>query len=493
MLKELIHKISKPQEQSLKLQSMRAAFWSILGKGGSHIVRMAGSLILTRILFPEAFGLMATATTILTMIQLFADTGVRTVIIQNPRGAEPEFLHTAYIISIGRGALLFSIVTLLAWPMASLYDQPDLKGLLLIIGLSPLLLGFENPALALHIKHFRVEKQVAFELGTQILGLLTSIILAFVMRSVYALAIGTSVSALYRVIASYMVHQHRPRFCWDKTIAREIFHFGKFIFINTMITWAATNVDVLMIGKFLDMENLGFYSLGRNFGLLVSILVYKIVSQSYLPAVSSVAEDLPRVMRIFKRTQAFFLALAIPASMMLALFADDIIRLLYDPRYQAASVVFFWIACAGIFQVSGHVSGYTFIAMGKPVYETIAMGAGLILVMIFVPLGSVYGGLSGASVGMFAALISIVIVESILLIRGLNFTPLEVLRPWAQALIVSASISGIFLLLRPWLINPKLYNLPLVFVIGVISLLISAGYYRLSEGPYPFRDFREKT
>ena len=242
----------KPQENSLKLQSMRAAFWSILGKGGSHVVRMAGSLILTRILFPEAFGLMATATVVLNMIQLFADTGVRAAIIQNPRGGETEFLNTAWIISICRGGLLFLIVTGLSWPMAYFYNQPDLKGLLFVMAFSPLLLGFENPALALFIKKFRVEKQVAFELGTQILGLITSIILSYIYRSVYALAFGTSISAVYRVAGSYMIQNFRPGFRWNRELGAEIFNFGKYIMLNTMITWAATNVDLMMIGKLLD-------------------------------------------------------------------------------------------------------------------------------------------------------------------------------------------------------------------------------------------------
>ncbi len=173
-IKDLIDKLIRPQKHSLKIQSIRAAFWSFMGKGGSHFFRMVGSLVLTRILFPEAFGLMATATVFLTMVQLFSDTGTHTAIIQNPRGAEPEFLNTAWIIKLCRGGILFLVMCALALPFARFYNQPELKGILFVMAFSPLILGFENPALAVLIKEFRTEKQVGLELGTQVFGLAVS-------------------------------------------------------------------------------------------------------------------------------------------------------------------------------------------------------------------------------------------------------------------------------------------------------------------------------
>jgi len=245
--------IRRPQEHSLKLQSMRAAFFSIVGRGGGHFLRMVGSLILTRLLFPEAFGLMATASVVLAMVQLFSDTGVRTAIIQNPRGGEPAFLYTAFFISIVRGLLLCLIICGLARPLALYYRQPELTWLLLVMALNPLLVSFENPAVNLFIKKFRVERQVFFELSIQALGLVTSVLLAFMLGSVYALAWGSVLSALYRVAGSYYIDPFRPRFVWNHDAGRELVGFGKFIFLNTMITWAAMNLDVLLIGKLLGM------------------------------------------------------------------------------------------------------------------------------------------------------------------------------------------------------------------------------------------------
>jgi len=487
-IKDLINKLIRPQKHSLKIQSIRAAFWSFLGKGGSHFFRMVGSLILTRILFPEAFGLMATATVFLTMVQLFSDTGTHTAIIQNPRGAEPEFLNTAWIIKLCRGVILSLIVCACAIPFSRFYNQPELKNILYVIAFSPLILSLENPALALFIKDFRTEKQVGLELGTQVLGLASSIVLAVIMRSVYALTIGLVLSSVYRVVGSYIMVSFRPRLKWNREMGLEIFHFGKFIFFNTMLTWALINADILLLGKLLGMDSVAFYNLGKNLGDMVALFCTQIVLQSYLPAVSSVADDPPRVMKIYRRTVTFFLAVAIPASMVLALFSHDLIRLLYDPRYQMASVSMFWLALSGVSRTIGLVSGTTFVAMGKPVFETVSMGFGVVLIFIFIPLGTKLAGLWGGACGVASALALTSVAESFCLRKAFGFSFKVILRPWAQAIFVMAVIAGVFTVLGPWLSSERLYSIPFIILMAFLALGVSGGVFVFLEGTHPFRD-----
>jgi O-antigen/teichoic acid export membrane protein len=487
-IRELLQRLIKPESRSLKIQSIRAAFWSFLGRGGSHFLRMVGSLILTRLLFPEAFGLMATATVFMNMLQLFSDTGTHTAIIQNPQGAEPKFLNSAWIINLCRGGILFLVMCAMAWPFARFYNQPELKEILFIMALSPLILGFENPAVALLIKNFRTEKQVTLEIGAQTLGLASSIVLAVILRSVYALAIGLVLSSSYRLLGSYVVVPYRPKLAWNKEMGLEIFHFGKFIFLNTMITWIAVNGDILLLGKLLDMDSVGFYNLGKNLGGLVAFFCTYIVLQSYLPAVSSVADDLSRVMRIYRRTVTFFLAVALPVSMVLAFFSQDLIRLLYDPRYQMAYISMFWLSLSGIFRTIGLVSGTTFVAMGKPIFETFSMGFGVVLIGILIPLGTRLAGLSGGARGVALALALVAVAESFYLIRGFKFSLKIVFRPWLQAILVMSVISGVFLLLRPWLSSERLYSMPFLVLMGILGIAVSGGAYLLLEGRHPFRD-----
>ncbi len=487
-IKELILKLFKYDPRSLKMQSMRSAVWSILGKGGGQFIRMAGNLVLTRILFPEAFGLMATANIVIMIIQYFADTGIKLAIIQNPRGNEPEFLNTSWIISIIRGAILCLTILILAIPISIFYKEPSLSSLLFIMAVSPLFLGFSNPALPLLIKKFRVEKQIGMELSAQLIALITTIVLAAILNSVYALAIGYSISAFYRMLASYIVIQYRPCFRWNKEAGRELFHFGKFIFINTIITAIASQLDIVLIGKMLDMKTLSFYNIGLNFGKLVIMLFIPIISQSYLPAVSSVLSDISRVERIYRRTTTFFLTVAIPVSIVLALFSHDIIRLLYDPRYQLAYISMFWIGLSGIFRIIGSIAGTTFIAVGRPALETASMAIGLLIVAVIVSVGINLGGLKGASCGMAIAFLLISLIESILLVWAMKFSPKIVFRPWIQSIATGGICIGIHSLLKPWLSSEQFYNIPFLLFMGLLFVGISGLVFRYLEGPNPFKD-----
>ncbi len=480
--------IRNPQEHSLKLQSMRSAVYSIIGRGSGHFLRMLGSLMLTRLLFPEAFGLMATASVVLAMVQLFSDTGVRTSIIQNPRGGEPEFLNTAFVISIIRGALLCALICAIALPLARLYATPELRLLLLVMALNPLIVSFENPAITLFIKKFRVERQVFFEITIQILGLVTSVVLAWMLRSVFALALGSVIASLYRVAGSYIMHPFRPSLVWDRAAGRDLISFGKFILLNTMITWAVMNTDLLMVGKMLSMEQLGFYNLGKNFADLVPTFALQIIGQAFFPAISTIAHDLPRVMRVYRRFAAFAMCIAMPAGMLLALFSGDIIGLLYDPRYIYAGIPMFWLCLAVVFRIMSIITGTTFIAVGRPGLETIAMAAGLAAMAVFIPAGVRLGGLQGAAIGAGAALGITAMIESLLLWRALHGSPFLTLRPWLQALVCAAAVALLYYMLKPALAGTWLYNLPFMVIMGLLAMAASVAIYILFEGTHPFRD-----
>ncbi len=480
--KGLYIKLFKSKTDSLKLLSMRSAMWSLMGKGGSHMIRLAGNLILTRILFPEAFGLMATANIVLVMAELFSDTGVKTAIIQNPRGAEPAFLNTVWVINIIRGIILSGFIIAIAWPLSAFYNQPVLMNIFFIMGISHFISGFENPALPLLIKNFEVE------LVTQAVALTTTVLFAYFMQSVYALAIGYSISVLYRLIATYFAIRFRPRFSWDRETGKEIFNFGKYVFINTLITVTVFQLDVLLIGKILDMTNLSYYNIGKNLGILVFTFCSQVVSQSYLPAVSSVQNDILRVQRIFKRTITFFLTISIPVSLIMIIFSYDIIQIMYDPRYKLSYISLAWLAMAGMFRIIGNFSGATFFALGKPALETSSMAIGLFIVAIALFTGVHMGGLSGVSCGVAIAISFIPVIESFLLVRSVKFSIRTVIGPYLQVFFIGGICLIVHMIIKSWFISMFHNRILYALFIAIFSVILSLLVFRYIEGPNPFRD-----
>jgi len=113
----------------LESKAMRATFWTVMDYGCSMALRVVNSLVLTRLLMPESFGLMALVTTLVVGISLISDLGLGPSVIQSPRGDEPALLNTVWTLQVLRGIGIFAVSLMLAWPMPLIYHEPRLMAL----------------------------------------------------------------------------------------------------------------------------------------------------------------------------------------------------------------------------------------------------------------------------------------------------------------------------------------------------------------------------
>jgi len=464
---------------TLQGKTLTAAFWSLLGSGGRGAIRFISNLALTRLLFPEAFGLIATAMVVITLVQVFSDTGAKTALIQNPRGGERRFVDTSFILGLIRSLVLFTAIVLAIDPVVAFYNEPALKSVLLIMSFALLAEGFINPALPLLIKNMRLEKQVSYAIGSQFAGFMTTLALVYLLRSVEALAYGYLATSLFRVLGSYLVTPYLPHLKWDREAGRELFHFGKFIIVNTLIGWAVLNIDRLVIGKVLDMEQLAYYNIALYLGVYVSEVLVQIFAQSYFPAVSSIAHDVARVQAVYKKTLSMLVSLVAPPMMLLVLFAQEMVDILYDPRYALAGGILFWISLKSYVHFIAHLQSGTLTALGKPGYVTVSNGAGLVLVAVFLPMMTREYGLQGAGIIMLVSSVLVGLLQSILMVSRLKFSMEIILRPWIHLMLIAGTMTLIFFLLS----SVKVLATGHFIFLLIPMLLCSAGIAVVSLNP----------
>ncbi|HAA27014.1 MAG TPA: polysaccharide biosynthesis protein, partial [Cyanobacteria bacterium UBA8553] len=235
---------------SLRKKAIQGTIWTIAGYGASQVLRLGSNLILTRLLLPEFFGLMALVNVFIIGLNLFSDVGLGPSIIQNKRGDDPDFLNTAWTIQVMRGVVLWLGSLLIAWPISHFYAKPELLWLIPIVGLATLISGFDSTALLTLNRQLAVGKLAIFELMGQVISLIVMIVWAKFDPSIRALVAGTFVSAVFQLLWSHRLLPHQPnRFAWDKEAAQKIFTFGKWIFFSTALTFLASQADRLILGK----------------------------------------------------------------------------------------------------------------------------------------------------------------------------------------------------------------------------------------------------
>lgn len=334
--------------ESLTARAGRSAFWAIGGMATSQFLRLGSNLVLTRLLFPEVFGLMALVQIFLTGLQLFSDIGVHTSIIQNDRSREPAFLDTAWSLAVMRGVALWLAACALAWPMAALYNEPQLAVLLPVLGLSTVINGFLPMRVFTANRDLVLGLQTRIDILTQLAGIVVMIALAVVLQSVWALVIGSLFAAAVGVILKWSrLPGHRERFRIERSAAGELIHFGKWIFLSTICGFLVNHADRAILGKFISIEMLGIYSIGFMFASLPMMLAGPLVSKIVFPLYkqrppSESAENRAKIFRMRWMLTAGLLSL----SAVLALSGDWLVRILYDDRYTLAGPILVLIALA---------------------------------------------------------------------------------------------------------------------------------------------------
>ncbi|HEY9742826.1 MAG TPA: oligosaccharide flippase family protein [Coleofasciculaceae cyanobacterium] len=374
---------------SLKKQAIRGTIWTIAGYGASQVLRLGGNLILTRLLEPKLFGLMALVYVFITGLHLFSDLGLGASIIQNKRGDDPEFLNTAWTLQVVRGGILWLGSVLLAWPVAQFYNEPQFVWLIPVVALTALISGFDATAIYTLNRHMDVRQVSLYELGRQVITLAVTIGWATFDHSIRALvagAIATDVVAL--VWTHRMIPGMSNRFAWDKEAVKELISFGKWIFLSTAVTFFAEQADRLILGKLIPLEVLGIYGVAMTFADLPRNVTNAISGKVIFPALSRMNNLPPSEIRskLRRNRRMILLALAVGLTVLVG-FGDYLVKFLYDERYSQAA----WmlpILALGIWpRMLCNTNEPALMAIGKPQYATIAQVTRVVFTSVGVLLG----------------------------------------------------------------------------------------------------------
>lgn len=220
---------------SLKKLAIHGAAWTLLSYGLSNVLRLVSNLILTRLLYPELFGLMALVQTVITGLNLFSDIGFGPNIVQNKRGDEPNFLNTAWTLQVIRSLIIWVFCILLAWPAANFYGRSELLWLLPIVGLSNMISGFQSTSVYTLSRHMDFRRHEIFVLVEQVISLTVMLVWARIHPSIWALVAGNLTATFVRLIwTHWLIPGVRNRFFWDKEAVKEFFTFGRWIFFQPL-------------------------------------------------------------------------------------------------------------------------------------------------------------------------------------------------------------------------------------------------------------------
>jgi len=334
-------RVDEIAQKVLESKAMNATFWTVMDYGCSMALRVVNSLVLTRLLMPESFGLMTLVTTLIVGISLISDIGLGPNVIQSPRGDEPALLNTVWTLQVLRGVGIFIVSLILAWPMSMIYHEPRLMALLPALGINVVISSFNSTNLLSMSRHMGVRRVFLLDITTQLFALLITAGCAWVYPSVWALVIGSILSTVYRLSFSFyrrLIPGIRNTFCWDRESLHGLIHFGKWILLSTAFYFFASQADRLILGRLISFSMLGVYGIAYSVSDIPRAIINAFAQRVGYPFIARMVH-LPIVefRKVFLRYRLrALLAGAVMLCLMVHLGGFLIIKM-YDQRYHAAS------------------------------------------------------------------------------------------------------------------------------------------------------------
>jgi lipopolysaccharide exporter len=426
--------------EGLRAKAARGGAWLGSGSFAEQISRFARNMLLARLLAPNAFGTMAIVLSSQALISSFTDVGVWPAVIQNPRGGEERYLNAAWWFGMCRALFIYALIFSVAPWISGFYSNADLSKLLRVALISIVLDGMLSPRAKLAQKEMKFSRWALITNGGAICGVILTIVLSFVLRDVWALAIGYCAENAFRCLLSYILCPGLPSLKWDMHAFHDLMNFSRGMVGLSFFNLIFARSDIFVLGKLYSPAALGLYTMAVFLVQAPSGFIVNMLSTALLPAFSHVQGDKDRVNRMMSEVTSWVILLGLPAVAMIWFCGPSLLTITYGSRYAASSGALALAAGVALLNTLNSQVTILFYAAGRPSLHRRAVAASAIVMMIAIYPACKYMGLVG---GQIAALLAISTSYFLQIMRARRITGLPLLqygRAFVPATLVSAGI-----------------------------------------------------
>lgn len=383
------------EDNSLQNKVIYAAKWSTITEIASKLVSPITNMILARILTPEAFGVIATVTMIISFAEMFADSGFQKYLVQHEFRDENEKYKNANIAfwtNFGISVFLWIVIFLFRENLASLVGNPGLGNVIAIACLQLPLTSFSTIQMALHRRDFDFKTLFIARMIAICIPFVITVPLAFLGLNYWALIIGTLVIQLSNAIVLTVKSKWRPKFYYSVAVLNEMLSFSIWSLIEAISIWLTSWADTFIIGKALNQYYLGIYKTSTS---MVNALM-SLIRASIIPVLFStlcrLQDDEHKFNDTFFKFQRLVSIAVFPLGVGVFVFSDLATKIMLGSKWSEASgVIGVWALTSSIMTVFGYFCSEVYRAKGRPKLSFVAQILHLIVLVPVCIIAAKYG------------------------------------------------------------------------------------------------------
>ncbi|RWI29061.1 lipopolysaccharide biosynthesis protein [Mesorhizobium sp.] len=353
-----------PPEGSLRRSVGRGAIITALAQSVRVATQIVSVIVLSRLLSPQDFGVVAMCAPVLAFIALFQDFGLTQATVQKS-GIKHEEVNYLFWVNVAVSALLVCVLAGAAPLVAAFYGEPRVSGLVAALGLQIIAYGLGAQHLALLTRRMQFARLAIIDVASAIAGLAVSIAWTFIDRSYWALFAGTLTAAVLPTLCYWANSRWRPSLPRKVNGISELINFGAGITGFNFANFFARNLDNVLIGKYWGEAQLGLYDRAYKLLLFPLSQITNPLSKVMVPALSRLKDEPDRYRSAYLRVMPLILLVALPGVAFAIAMADVLIPFVLGEQWRQSSSIFLALGFAGLLQPLNNPAGWLFISQGR--------------------------------------------------------------------------------------------------------------------------------
>ncbi|MBT0949073.1 lipopolysaccharide biosynthesis protein [Streptococcus lutetiensis] len=286
---------------SSKKNVIKGLFWTLSERFMSQIVSVIVTIVLTRLLAPEDYGVVSIVTVIITILNVFMTSGFSASLIQQEDVEQIDYSTVLYF-SILLGFLLYVGVFAISPILAAFYNLPQLELVLKILALKIPLSALNSVQQAYVSRNMLFKKFFISTVTATVVSGIIGVVMAYTNFGVWALVAQDLSNVVTISVVLWFSVGWRPTLQFSFKRLKILFDFGIKIFIQTLFNTIYANIRSLLIGGFYSPTDLAYYTKGNQYPNLIVTNVDTAVSKTMFPVMSREQSDLDRIKVLTKRT-----------------------------------------------------------------------------------------------------------------------------------------------------------------------------------------------
>ncbi|MBM7690782.1 PST family polysaccharide transporter [Peribacillus deserti] len=354
----------------LKGKMINATKWSSITEIASKLVIPITNLLLARILVPEAFGVVAMVSMIISFADMFTDAGFQKYLVQHEfKDEKTKYKHTtvAFWTNLVMSLIIWGFISLFCETLASVVGNPGLGKVIAISCIQLPLTSFSSIQMALFKRDFNFKTLFHVRMVSVILPFVITIPLATVGLSYWALIIGTLCGQLSNSIILTVKSQWKPTFFYSFKILKEMLSFSLWSLVEGISIWLSTWVDILIIGSILSPYSVGLYKISLNMVNSLMMIITASITPILFSSLSRLQKDEKSFNNVYFKFQKIAAYFLFPLGLGLYFYSDFATQVMLGNQWtEAGFIIGFWGLTSAIKIVLSDFNSVCYRAKGMP-------------------------------------------------------------------------------------------------------------------------------